>query len=239
LKSQHFCARFPVGGKVLPDHGIPQSDSPPPKPAKQGIGSGGEQLTLFEEGIQRVGTAAPSDLEVIIVDSEQKLADLEAKLQAAQEIALDTETTSITPMTASLVGVSMSVKEGEGFYIPVGHKTGDKQLPLDKVVKEIRPILEDANKRIIGHNLKFDVILLKRHGCNPATLYFDTMIAEWLLHPDSHNLGLKDLAETYLGIRMTHIEELIGSGKTKSTCRRFQFRRQPLMPLQTLRSRSN
>lgn len=182
-----------------------------------GLGGGGSQLALFGQEIRRVGNPASPNLETIIVDSESRMKDLQQKLAQAEEIALDTETSSLSPMQAELVGISLSVREGEGFYIPVGHRTGEAQLPLHEVMAALKPCLADPGKKIIGHNLKYDCIMLARNGCMPATLSFDTMIAEWLLHPDSRALGLKDMAETYLGIRMTHIEELIGKGKTQTT----------------------
>lgn len=181
----------------------------------QGIGTGGQQLALFGQEIHRVGEDPAHKIDVKVVNSEEDLTQLIKQLSSAREIALDTETTSISPMKADLVGISFSVKEGEGFYIPVGHRTGETQLPIAKVMAGLQSVLKDPEKRIIGHNLKFDAIMLARNGCLPVNLYFDTMIAEWLLHPDSRNLGLKDLAEIYLGIRMLHIEELIGSGKNQ------------------------
>jgi DNA polymerase-1 len=183
----------------------------------QGLGGGAGQLALFSQESRRIGSPEAPVLTTIVVDTSQRLEEIIKKLSAAEEIALDTETSSIQAMMADLVGVSLSVKEGEGFYIPIGHRTGEQQLPLDTVMQAIKPSLTDPGKKIIGHNLKFDCILLARYGCLPKNLHFDTMIAEWLLHPDSRNLGLKDMAATYLGIGMTHIEELIGKGKTQIT----------------------
>lgn len=181
----------------------------------QGIGTERQQLVLFGTELTRIGQADPPKITVITVNDEEKLLGLRKAMDSSSEIALDTETTSVNAMGSSLVGISIAVREGEGYYIPVGHFTGEKQLPITTVVEAIGPILQDPKKKVIGHNLKFDAIALARNGCMPANLYFDTMIAEWLLHPDSHNLGLKDLAETYLGVQMTHIEELIGSGKSQ------------------------
>ncbi len=178
---------------------------------------GGGQMALFAQDIKRVGKPGLPELKTVIVDSIDRLKELEDSLSQATEIALDTETSSVNPTQAELVGISLSVRQGEGFYIPLGHRTGEKQLPLATVMNTLKPILTDPGKLIIGHNLKFDCILLARNGCMPAALSFDTMIAEWLLHPDSRNLGLKDMAETYLGIGMTHIEELIGKGKNQIT----------------------
>jgi DNA polymerase-1 len=107
------------------------------------------------------------------------------------------------------------VEEGVGYYIPVGHQTGEPQLPMDEVLNALRPALTDPAKEKIGHNLKYDAMVLANHGLRPEPLSFDTMIAEWLVDPASHNLGLKDMAYAYLKVSMTHIEELIGKGKAQ------------------------
>ena len=112
-------------------------------------------------------------------------------LSAASEIALDTETTSTDPMRARLVGISLAVREGEGYYIPVGHQGDEPQLPLQVVMEALRPIMEDPSRGIVGHNLKYDSLVLSQHGLNLARLQFDTMLAEWLIDPGSRHLGLK------------------------------------------------
>ncbi|MCF6278603.1 MAG: DNA polymerase I, partial [Anaerolineales bacterium] len=134
------------------------------------------------------------------------------KLQQAEMIALDTETTSTDEMRAELVGISLAVRAGEGFYIPVGHRMG-QQLPLAEVLAALRPALTNPHIKKIGHNLKYDIVLLARNGLRVTPLSFDTMIAEWLIDPASHSLGLKKLAFVRLGEQMLAIEALIGKGK--------------------------
>jgi len=173
------------------------------------------QLMLFGEEIKRIGDAPAYELTTRVVDSTEGLSQLTKKLAEASWIGLDTETTSTDAMQADLVGISLAVQAGEGFYIPVGHRTGEQQLPFRQVTDALRPFLEDPKKLILGHNLKYDILVLMQHGLTPANLAFDTMIAEWLVDPSSHRLGLKDMAESYLGAAMTHIEELIGKGKAQ------------------------
>jgi DNA polymerase-1 len=152
-----------------------------------------------------------------VISTPEALQKLLEKLDKADRIALDTETTSTSPLSASLVGISLAVQEGEGFYIPLGHKTGEPQLPIEKTIAELAPFLANPKKRIIGHNLKFDSLVLMKQGLTPKPLSFDTMIAEWLVDPASHRLGLKDMAEEFLNLKMTHITELIGKGKNQLT----------------------
>ena len=111
-----------------------------------------------------------------------------ATLESAPLIAIDTETTSTDPMRARLVGISLAVGEGEGYYIPVGHQTSDPQLPLEQVLAALRPSLTDSRKGKIGHNLKYDALVLMQHGLEVAPLVFDSMIAEWLVDAGSHRL---------------------------------------------------
>ncbi len=153
-----------------------------------------------------------SELKTIIVDTPVTLAALVEALNSASVIAFDTETTSTDEMTAQLVGISLAVTIGEGWYIPVGHRAG-KQLPLEQVLSALRTPLTDSRIPKVGHHLKYDFIMLARYGIRVSPLSFDTMLAEWVLDPNSRLLGLKAMASRRLGREMTHIEDLIGSGK--------------------------
>ncbi|MBC8334771.1 MAG: DNA polymerase I [Anaerolineales bacterium] len=172
------------------------------------------QLSLFSRADAPVISSPKESVSITtqIVDTAEGLADLAKKLQQSEMIALDTETTSTDEMQAELVGISLAYKTGEGFYIPTGHKKG-KQLPLEDVLEALRPSLINPKIQKIGHNLKYDIILLARNGLHVMPHSFDTMIAEWLLDPASRSLGLKKLAFVRLGEQMIEIEELIGTGK--------------------------
>jgi DNA polymerase-1 len=181
--------------------------------------AGTQQLSLFREEPLRVSGTHPvhsteSKLKSFVVDSLAGLESLVKTMNAASVISFDTETTSTDEMTASLVGISLASKEGEGYYIPVGHTAGT-QLPLEQVISALHRPLTDARIPKIGHHLKYDFIMLARYGIRVAPLGFDTMVAEWVIDPSSRNLGLKNLASVRLGESMTHIEELIGTGKNQ------------------------
>jgi DNA polymerase-1 len=115
-------------------------------------------------------------------------------------------------MRADVVGISLAVKEGEGYYIPIGHKTGTN-LPLKDVISALRAPLTSPKIGKIAHNAKYDYIILAKHGLHVSPLTYDTMLAEFIVDPGSRHLGLKNLAYAKLGEEMTHIEELIGKGK--------------------------
>ena len=177
----------------------------------------GQQLSLFGEPVTRVGEPPAVYLQTHIIQTEEALRDLCHKLAAAPEIAFDTETTGTDPLRAALVGISLAIQPGEGYYIPVGHTTSEAQLPLAVVLKALRPALTDPQIPKIGHNLKYDYLVLSQHGLEVTPLSFDTMLAEWVIDPGSRHLGFKDMAESYLDVRMTHIDELIGKGKNQIT----------------------
>ncbi len=155
-------------------------------------------------------------IKVEIINTEKQLNAVEKTLKESSVIAFDTETTSIDQMQAELVGISLAVSGEGGYYIPVGHKEGT-QLPLEQVLAALKNPLTDPSIQKIGHNIKYDYILLARAGLKAHPLSFDSMIAEWVINPSSRNLGLKKLAWVRLNQSMSEIESLIGKGKSQIT----------------------
>jgi DNA polymerase-1 len=154
----------------------------------------------------------PAQGEYGIISTPAALDDLAARLSSAGSFAYDTETTGLNPMTASLVGISLAIEEGKAFYVPVGHTLLDEvsQLPLERVVARLKPVFEDASIPKIAHNAKYDMMVLAECGITVTGPGFDTMIAAHLLNEKS--LGLKALAFSKLGVEMTPISDLIGTG---------------------------
>ena len=175
-----------------------------------------QQLQLFDTPSVKESSPTATPLETIIVNSQETLQDLVEKIKTSRIFAFDTETTSTDPMQADLVGISICITPGTAYYIPVGHRSsGIPQLELVQVVNALSSEFSDPQIRKAGHNIKYDALVLKRHGLPASPLSFDTMIAEWLINPASRNLGLKNLAWVRMGYEMTHIEELIGKGKNQ------------------------
>ena len=143
-----------------------------------------------------------------LVDTAEKINALLAALQEVREICLDTETTGTDPIKAHLVGVSFSIKEGQGWYVPVYENP--------KAIEALRPIYENPNTLKIGQNLKYDLQVLLNHGIELRGPMFDTMIAHYLLHPEMRH-GMDYLAEAYLHYQTIHIDELIGTGKNQKS----------------------
>jgi DNA polymerase-1 len=159
----------------------------------------------------RVETKPPQG-DYHIVSNTPALDELLNRLSAVKSFAFDLETTSLDPMSAQLVGVSLSPAPAEAYYIPVGHVGWGEmeQLPLEQVIAKLKPPLEDKNLAKLAHNGKYDMTVLAEYGITVQNLTFDTMLAAYLLGEKS--LGLKTLAFSKLAIEMTPISDLIGSG---------------------------
>ncbi|GAV21460.1 DNA polymerase I [Mariprofundus micogutta] len=154
----------------------------------------------------------------ILVDDEHKLNQLVAALEAAELIAMDTETTSMRTHDAELVGLSFSVREGEAYYLPVGHRAGDllepkpKQLPLETVLAALRPVLESPDLAKCGHNLKYDTQVLRRIGIHLAGIKADSMLLAYCLYPGKYPPKMDTVSEDYLGQSCISYEEVAGKG---------------------------
>lgn len=148
-----------------------------------------------------------------------------AAIQDAGQVAIDTETTGLDEMQADLVGISLATAPGRACYIPLGHVAGGDdlfgqsarvagQLDPAAVLAALKPVLEDVAILKIGQNLKYDWKMLARHGIRMAPVA-DTMLMSYALNAGTHNHGMDELAERYLGHKCIPIKELIGSGKAQ------------------------
>ncbi len=165
-----------------------------------------------EDG-ERIPVIAPQ-----IIDTAEKLSELVARLQTCtnpdQPVAWDTETTSLSPRDAQLVGIGCCWQDDPSAiaYIPIHHTEG-KTLPLTEVLTALRPILESETYPKALQNAKFDRLVLQFQGVHLAGVVFDTMLASYILNPEtSHNLT--DLSYRYLSITAQSYTELVPKGKT-------------------------
>ncbi|MCB4755619.1 MAG: DNA polymerase I [Elusimicrobia bacterium] len=146
------------------------------------------------------------------VTEKSQLDSLRDRLQHTSLLSYDLETDGLNPLHCSIVGVALSVKKDEAWYIPVGHAYlgAPAQLSWPAVKAVIQPALENPNIRKLGQNIKFDNAILKRHGIEVRPPTFDTMVAAYCLDPSRPSYSLKDLAPDTLGERMVKIDELLG-----------------------------
>ncbi len=143
-------------------------------------------------------------------------------------VAIDTETTGLNEMTADLVGISMSVEPGSACYIPLIHKASSSddlfgsddlaegQLPIDEVLKALKPLFEDPAVMKIGQNMKYDAKIFARYGIDVAPID-DTMLMSYAMNAGLHNHGMDQLSERYLGHHPIEIKTLLGTGKSQIT----------------------
>ena len=160
-------------------------------------------------------SAAPAEAgEYETVRTPQQLDQVLRAIRKAKTFCLDTETTSLNPLDAELVGISLAVEEGKGWYIPVGHRTLDAapQLTLEQVLPAVRSLLEDSSLSFIGQNTKYDAMVLARYKLWPRNVAGDTMLASYLINP-SRRHNLNDLAWDHLQYRMVTYESVTDNGK--------------------------
>jgi DNA polymerase I len=169
-----------------------------------------------------------------LMTTEEELSELCEKLKSAQEFVFDTETTSTDSLQAELVGISFSLKPHEAFYISVSGKKPQEQaglfgsaadekhssrgLPPELVCSKLKPILENPKTKKIGHNIKYDILVLSNYGIQVAGSIFDSMIASYIVRADGqHNMD--DVALEYLAYKTVSFTDLVGSGKEQKHIR--------------------
>ena len=128
-------------------------------------------------------------------------------------ISVDTETSSLNPIEANLVGVSFSYKPNKSCYIPIDHKNTNG-LEKSLILKKIKPILEDPSIKKVGQNIKFDYMILKQHGITVQSME-DTMLISYILDAGLNRHNLDTLSEIHLNHKTISYKELVGSGKKK------------------------
>ncbi|MBK1612475.1 DNA polymerase I [Rubrivivax gelatinosus] len=135
------------------------------------------------------------------------------RLQAAELVAIDTETDSLEPMRARIVGISFAVEPGRGAYVPLAHAGPDapEQLPLAEVLARLKPWLEDATRAKLGQNLKYDRHVFTNEGIRLAGVRHDTMLESYVLEAHKPH-GLESLAERHLGRKGLSYEDVCGKG---------------------------
>jgi DNA polymerase-1 len=166
-----------------------------------------------EEAQARPELNVNSARQVITVLDEATLARLGRELASSKRFAYDLETDGLNSRTCGTVGLSFATQPGTGWYVPVGHTGGPKQLSWAEVEKVVKPIFQNPSISKCGQNLKFDNMVLACLGISVAGELFDTMIAAYCLEPSRTSFGLKDLAADLLQERMVRIEELLGKSK--------------------------
>jgi DNA polymerase-1 len=150
-----------------------------------------------------------------LITDDEKFEQIVVNLQGAESFSVDLETTSRDPIIAKVVGVSFSHRPHEAYYIPVGHDYPGvlPQLPASQVLERLKPMLEDPHKGKYGQNIKYDYLVLRRHGVKIAGIACDTMVASYLLDPTKRSHSLEAIAQEYLGHQMITYKEVTEKGQ--------------------------
>ncbi len=191
-------------------------------------------LPAGQAGARNDAAQTEGDLESIstvkhsykLISTLSELQKLVQKLKSAEILSMDTETTDLNPLNAELVGISLSVKPHEAFYVSVISKGYDlfsgvearSGIGAEDAIKVLKPILESKKIDKIGQNLKYDMLVLSNYGVETQGVAFDSMVASYVLDSDGqHNLD--SLAKKYLSYKPVPIEDLIGKGKAQKNMR--------------------
>jgi len=182
--------------------------SAPPKP--------GRERDLFDEPEAAPQAAVPSTLRYDTILTWPAFDAWMAKLQAAELVAIDTETTSLDEMCARIVGISFSITPGEAAYIPLAHAYPDAaaQLPLDEVLAKMKPWLQDPSRAKLGQHIKYDRHVFANHGIEVQGYRHDTMLQSYVLEVHKPH-GLASLAERHLDRQGISFEDLCGKGASQ------------------------
>ena len=197
--------RFPDEVKRLAQ---PEEKEPKVSKPKSSIPGG-----LFDMGPDRDHPAYSAGYELI--DTKKKLEALIKKCKKAEVLAIDTETTGLNPMTAELCGISVSLGDGDGSYIPT--RCPEEHLKQEDVIEMIRGVLEDEGIAKIGHNIKYDLVVLENAGVTVKGTLHDTLIAAWIIDASRSGYSMDAVALGTLDYECISIKELIGVGKSQIT----------------------
>nr|WP_121270092.1 DNA polymerase I [Pedobacter schmidteae] len=186
----------------------------------------GETVTYVETVVEEVeaeeltetkplNTIENTEHDYKLIDTPESRKSLITLLLQQKSLSFDTETTGTDANLAELVGLSFSIKPGEGFYVPIPADSTAAQA----IVNEFKPVLENEQIAKIGQNIKYDMLILKWYGVSVKGKLFDTMLAHYLIDPDTrHNMDV--LSENYLNYSPVSITTLIGAkGKTQGNMR--------------------
>ena len=193
-----------------------------------------DQLGGDGEAAAAAGAAPPESPKEAAYELVQDLAALERWAAEAGKrgiVAVDTETTSLDALTANLVGVSLATAAGKACYIPLGH-TGSgpadgsldlegssdapKQIPMDRALAVLKPMLEDPGILKVGQNIKYDMLVLARHGISVAPID-DTMLLSYVVEGGLHGHGMDELAQLHLDYQTIKFKDVAGSGRNQVT----------------------
>lgn len=198
---------------AMPASTLRVPSAPPPKPAQ------GDLFANMEEDNSAPEAPPPSDWKHTyhLVNDEATFATFLAQFSQQSRFAIDLETTSLEAHSAAIVGVAISWRAEEAWYLALRGPVGETSLDPARVLAAIQPILENPAIQKVNQNIKYDCQIFKAHGIEMAGIAGDSMVADYLLNAGERGHGLDALAEKYLHHRPIPITDLIGKGKNSLT----------------------
>jgi DNA polymerase-1 len=160
-----------------------------------------------------------------LIDTEEKFAAFLKDLKKQKRFAFDTETDALGALQSNLIGMSFAWEKGCGYYVPVKGPAGCEHLACDRVLQDLKPILENPKIKKVGHNFKYDLMVMQQAGVHVAGIELDSMIAAFLIDADRLQYGIDRLALDLLNFRKIATEELIGKGKSQISMDRVTLER--------------
>ena len=172
----------------------------------------------LQEVPEKKATTTKVNSSYICISSQDLLEKVIKNASKAKTIAIDTETTGLDYMDTDLVGISLSYKPGEAYYIPINHHDDTvNQLKLNVVLDALKPVLESSKNKIIGQNIKFDRNVLAKYGINISSIKNDTMMMSYVLDASATRHNLDALSSYYLNYKTSTFEDVAGKGVKQIT----------------------
>ena len=172
----------------------------------------------LQEVPEKKTTTTKVNSSYICISSQDLLEKVIKNASKAKTIAIDTETTGLDYMDTDLVGISLSYKPGEAYYIPINHHDDTvNQLKLNVVLDALKPVLESSKNKIIGQNIKFDRNVLSKYGINISSIKNDTMMMSYVLDASATRHNLDALSSYYLNYKTSTFEDVAGKGVKQVT----------------------
>jgi DNA polymerase-1 len=190
------------------------------------------QESLFGPGPEEEGAAEVSSVRPTadgatcsyhLVQTDEQFQVFLRDLKAQKRLAFDTETESLGAVGSRLVGMSFSWEKATGYYVPVCGPEGSSYLPCAQVLDALRPVLEDESVKKVGHNIKYDLLVMREAGVNVRGVEMDSMIAAFLIDASRMQYGIDRLALDLLSFKKVPTVELIGKGRTQLTMDRVEL----------------
>jgi DNA polymerase-1 len=158
-----------------------------------------------------------------LVHTEEQFEQFLSELRRQKRFAFDTETDALGAMNSNLIGISFSWEPATGYYVPVCGPPGSQVLKCEQVVEALRPILEDPDVKKVGHNIKYDLLVMRQAGINLRGIELDSMIAAFLIDSSRMQYGIDRLALDLLNFKKVATTDLIGKGRTQITMDRVEL----------------